>query len=45
MTPTSRQSSSHEAMRDATGRLSDVSWCSLREVVRPTAPARSAASS
>ena len=45
MTPTSRRTSSHVAMRDATGRSSDVSWCSLREVEKPIAPACIAASS
>ena len=35
ITPTSRTTSSHVASRDATGRSSDVSWCSLRDVVKP----------
>ena len=39
ITPTSSHSSSHAASRDATGRSSDVSWCSLRDVVSPIAPA------
>ena len=38
--PTSCATSSHDARRDATGRLSDVSWCSLRDVENPIAPAR-----
>ena len=37
---TSCATSSHDASRDATGRLSDVSWCSLRDVENPIAPAR-----
>ena len=39
MTPTSSTTSSHDARRDATGRSSEVSWCSLRDVEKPMAPA------
>ena len=45
ITPTSSHSSDHAARRDATGRSSDVSWCSLRDVVSPIAPAASASAS
>ena len=44
MTATSWTTSSHAASREATGRSSEVSWCSLREVENPMAPARSRAS-
>ncbi len=37
--PTSRRTSSQEAMRLATGRESGVSWLGEREVVKPIAPA------
>jgi hypothetical protein len=43
MMPTKRESSSHEARRDATGLLSEVAWAALRLVLKPMAPARSAA--
>ena len=39
MTPTSSTTSSHDASREATGRLSEVSWCTVRDVVNPMAPA------
>ena len=45
ITPTSSHSSDHAASRDATGRSSLVSWCSLRDVVSPIAPAASASAS
>ena len=38
--PTSRRTSSHGALRLATGRPSGVSWLGEREVVKPIAPAR-----
>ena len=44
ITPTSSHSSSHDARRDATGRSSDVSWCSLRDVVKPDRAGRAATS-
>ena len=43
--PTSRSTSSHSATRDATGAPDGVTWCSLRDVVKPTAPASSASRS
>ncbi len=44
-TPTRAATSSHEAMREATGRPSEVSWCWVREVEKPMAPACSASAS
>jgi hypothetical protein len=45
MTPTRRRTSSHAAMRLATGRRSGVSWLVEREVVKPMAPRVSASGS
>ncbi len=44
ITSTRAATSSHDARREATGRSSEVSWCSLRDVENPIAPARIASS-
>ena len=45
ITPTNARTSSHEASREATGRSSEVWWCTMRDVENPIAPARNDSSS